>query len=461
MPPRKRARAAASTATIACNRSVILLKQSNAIGTIYEAGELCDGEVKLGQRTYPVSRMVLASASPFFKAAFSGTMREGVQQAVTLDATLSATAVEALLRFAHAPGPIAVPEDEVEDLIAAADLLNIVDAVPLIASQLVTSVTRENCLVRLGLAGRYDLDALAKVALETIDKHFADVAASDAFRQLPVEALTHLLKVDDMETTEETAIYEALLAWVAHDASRAAHFDSLFELVRLPHLGTAYLVSNVMHAPPVLASARAEQLVREAMLWITVPEQRDALASPRTVARRRYTDVRFVDCGEGVVLENDGKIVIRKGYAYWRGARADSLSLVQRSVWKLRLSPGARTEYLGEPLGFFLGVVKDGTMVPDDSVCPTRRGMVGAKITLAQTGDEFTISADPGRKTLTIEAELANGRTSVAFDDGQMAAREQHWPVEAGESWQPFVLMNLGGQHAQEANESRIEVVDP
>ena len=191
-----------------------MLKQSAAIGAIYEAGELCDGEVKLGQQTYNVSRMVLASASPFFKAAFSGTMREGVQQAVTLDSSLSATAVEALLKFAHAPGPITVPEDQVEDLLAAADLLNIVDAVPLIASQLGTSVTRENCLVRLGLAGRYDLDALAKAALKTIDTHFAEVAASDAFRQLPAEELTRLLKVDDdlissTMKTKETAIYEA------------------------------------------------------------------------------------------------------------------------------------------------------------------------------------------------------------------------------------------------------------
>ena len=39
MPPRKRARAAASSATIACDRSAIVLKQSAAIGAIYEAGE--------------------------------------------------------------------------------------------------------------------------------------------------------------------------------------------------------------------------------------------------------------------------------------------------------------------------------------------------------------------------------------------------------------------------------------
>ena len=83
-----------------------------------------------------------------------------------------------------------------EDLLAAADILSIVDVLPLIANQLGTSITRENCLVRLGLAGRYDLDVLATAALKTIDKHFADVAASDAFRQLPAEEMTRLLKAD-------------------------------------------------------------------------------------------------------------------------------------------------------------------------------------------------------------------------------------------------------------------------
>ena len=41
---------------------------------MYEAGELCDGTVKLGERGYPVSRMAMAAASPFFKAAFTGAV---------------------------------------------------------------------------------------------------------------------------------------------------------------------------------------------------------------------------------------------------------------------------------------------------------------------------------------------------------------------------------------------------
>jgi hypothetical protein len=314
--------------------------------------------------------------------------------------------------------------------------------------------------VRLGLAGRYDLDALAEAALQTIDAHFAEVAASDAFRQLPVEAVTRLLKGDGMDT-EEAALYEAVLAWVAHDASRAADFDSLLELVRLPDLGMAYLVSNVMHAAPILASARAQQLVREAVLWLTVPEQRDALASPRTVSRRQHIDVRFDTVARGVKLENGGKIVVRTSHPYYRGAQA-AKSLERRSVWKLRVSPGARADYWRAELspGFFLGIVKGGVVVDSSSTaCPTDPGMVGANITLAQTGDEFTLLADPGRKTLRIQAELVDGRSSIGFNGEQASALEIEWEGEAGEIWHPFVLMNLGGPTP--LNQSRIEVVDP
>merc|ERR1740121_46448 len=71
------------------------------IASLYEDASLCDGEVKLADgRILPVSRMVLAASSPFFKAAFSGHMREGASRSVTIP-ELSSACVEALLRYAH------------------------------------------------------------------------------------------------------------------------------------------------------------------------------------------------------------------------------------------------------------------------------------------------------------------------------------------------------------------------
>ena len=75
MPPRaaKRARlaspAAATTVEVTCPAPADLsASRSDAVRRLYEAGELCDGEVVHGDRTYKVSRMMLGAASQFFRA---------------------------------------------------------------------------------------------------------------------------------------------------------------------------------------------------------------------------------------------------------------------------------------------------------------------------------------------------------------------------------------------------------
>ena len=48
----------------------------------FESSELCDGTVVIGDRTFPVSRMMLAAASPFFAGALSSSFREGATKAI-------------------------------------------------------------------------------------------------------------------------------------------------------------------------------------------------------------------------------------------------------------------------------------------------------------------------------------------------------------------------------------------
>ena len=100
MPPRKRAREApASSATEAKLRKVTVelvfgpphattSGRSSALRHMFQMGELCDGSVQLGSRTWKVSRITLAAASSFFRAAFTGGMREGTQGTVSLDPSL-------------------------------------------------------------------------------------------------------------------------------------------------------------------------------------------------------------------------------------------------------------------------------------------------------------------------------------------------------------------------------------
>jgi hypothetical protein len=100
MPPRKRARSSAgssSSAEVSCTvDGTDTTARAERAGELYEAGQLCDGKLVLNGRTFPVSRILLAAASPFFRSAFTGGMREG-EGTVQLDPSLQPEGVEALL----------------------------------------------------------------------------------------------------------------------------------------------------------------------------------------------------------------------------------------------------------------------------------------------------------------------------------------------------------------------------
>ena len=445
MPPRKRARAggdastsaAPNTCDIDCADDAVLTSRAHTAGALYEAGELCDGALTLQGRTYAVSRMMLASASPFFKSAFTSTMRES-SGTVALDPSLEPSCVEALLQLAHNPAQtIPVREVDLESLMSAADQLQINDMIPKIAKQLASTVSVSNCLVRLSLGARHSVPELVKSAIQMIDKHFADVGASPAFLTLPWDAIQALLQDDDLETPER-ALFDAAQAWVQHDAGRASSFDAVLELLRLPELGHVHLISHVMHAPSVVASTRAQELVREALLFLTDPSQRGALLSPRTQPRNaaaKPLDLKFVAIPgvTDLAVDSDGRKVIRYSSYHWKGAKGDQ-NLDRAHKWTLRvIDTHARTS-------FFLGVARADVSVDDASNVRKTDGKVGFELRNVQVGDEFTIEANRSSKRVSISAVLVAGRTELP---GLLSLpSELQWDHVSGSDWRPIVQMN-------------------
>jgi hypothetical protein len=185
---------------------------------LYEAGSLCDGEVRHGGATFAVSRMNLAAASRFFRVAFTGGMRETSCASVDLDLSIPEACVQALLHFAHS-GELRVPDGMEEELVSAADQLEFLSVLPILTPRLVETVSAENCLNRLTLATRRSLSVLTAHAIRAADEHFEALAASHAFDQLPEEALAAFLQAEEL-TTQEAKLYEMLMAWHAHDTTR-------------------------------------------------------------------------------------------------------------------------------------------------------------------------------------------------------------------------------------------------
>lgn len=445
MPPRKRARAggdastsaASQTCDIDCADGALLTSRAHTAGALYEAGELCDGALTLQGRTYAVSRMMLASASPFFKSAFTSTMRES-SGTVALDPSLGPSCVEALLQLAHNPAQtISVPEVDLESLMATADQLQLNDMIPKIAKQLSSTVSVSNCLVRLSLGARHSVPELVKSAIRIIDENFAEVGASHAFLTLPWDAIQALLQDDDLETPER-ALFNGAQAWVQHDAGRASTFGAVLELIRLPELGHVHLISHVMHAPFVVASTRAQELVREALLFLTDPSQRHALSSPRTEPRAaKWLDLKFF-ASPGVtqvVVTSDGKTVSRTNHPFWKGAKGDQ-NLDRSGKWTLRVVGTHDTR----SSGFFLGVARADVSADDQDTKRKTDCKVGVELHSVQVGDEITITANRFSKRVLISAVLVAGRTELP---GLLSLQsELPWDHVSGSDWRPIVQMN-------------------
>lgn len=179
MPPRKRARGDSSAEAATQHPFAVAAPEARTakLLSFVDAGDLCDGEVVCRNQRFPVSRLMLAATSDFFRAAFLGSMREGATGEVTLDDDLDPTCVKALLDYAHGAETISVSVAVLEALLMAADQLGFSELLPLVGNELCTTITASNCLNRLVLAGRHSLVELRDAALRVLSHNFGEVAS--------------------------------------------------------------------------------------------------------------------------------------------------------------------------------------------------------------------------------------------------------------------------------------------
>ena len=157
--PGKRARASSAGIETAKSRRDISREGGSfpiaAIAELLSDSSLCDGEVvttsACGQHrcAFPVSRMLLAASSSFFKAAFTFSMREGEARRVVLTEDITEDSVSALLDYAHTGQmSVSTQTDELLQLPGAANFLGFDDELMgKVWAKILESITLQNCIV--------------------------------------------------------------------------------------------------------------------------------------------------------------------------------------------------------------------------------------------------------------------------------------------------------------------------
>lgn len=140
--------------------------------------------------------------------------------------------MELIIEFAYT-GSVSVTEDNVQELMLAADMLNVTDIVQTCSDFLSEQLCPENCIGIWQFTNICFSPELQRKAYSYITDHFEEVVSHEEFLQLSAQELTDILDRDDLNVRKESTLFEAILKWIAHmPEEREAHIAVLMSKVQ-------------------------------------------------------------------------------------------------------------------------------------------------------------------------------------------------------------------------------------
>ena len=196
----------------------------------------------------PAHRLVLASASPYFRTMFNVDMRESCEKRIFLGDVDSAS-VKALVDFAYT-GKIDVISDNDVALFCAAHRLLFEDVVDYCCEGLVRHMNKRTCLRWLKFADQYNCQKLLSVARRHAAFHIVDLAQTDEFRRLSLEHVSRPLTSDDLAVARQEEVWDIVLQWIQHDKeNRKSNIEELAKSVRFSLIPEQFVQESVLSHP--------------------------------------------------------------------------------------------------------------------------------------------------------------------------------------------------------------------
>ena len=185
-------------------------------------GQFIDVCLKVHEDIFPAHRIVLAANSDYFHAMFTSGMKESNQAVVELkDESISPYAFKIVMDSIYT-GDLTVNEENVFELIAAADHLQVTSVV----QQCCDFLKREFIQLRLDLhnycllstvADRHGLKDLQEAAEQKMASTFKDICESEEFlTHVGADQLFSLLRRDDLNAPSETFVFKSVMQWIKH-----------------------------------------------------------------------------------------------------------------------------------------------------------------------------------------------------------------------------------------------------
>ncbi|XP_029345949.1 ring canal kelch homolog isoform X2 [Acyrthosiphon pisum] len=221
--------------------------------------ETDDGGVIFGHK------VVLASASPYFLAMFTNFSEKNQDQVAI--GQLKSSALQLLIDFVYS-GKISITEQNVQDLLAASNILQLQEVKNACCNFLQAQLCPTNVIGIIAIADFHDCTKLLTSSELYFKQHFSDVVEEEEFLSLSSEQIVKLISSDELTVPSEEKIFESVIRWVKHDLdSRKPILPQLMEYVRLPLTSKNYILKNVVDDPLLNNCFKCKDYVFEALRY--------------------------------------------------------------------------------------------------------------------------------------------------------------------------------------------------
>ncbi|XP_066125435.1 actin-binding protein IPP isoform X2 [Saccopteryx bilineata] len=204
----------------------------------------CDVQLQVGKETFKVHRLVLAASSPYFAALFTAGMKESSKDVVQI-LGIEAEIFRILLDFIYT-GIVNIAVNNVQELIVAADMLQLTEVVNLCCEFLKGQIDPLNCIGIFQFSEQIACHDLLEFTENYIHVHFLEVQSGEEFLALTKDQLIKILRSEELSIEDEYQVFLAAMQWLLKDlGKRKKYVVEVLDPVRFPLLPPQRLLKYI------------------------------------------------------------------------------------------------------------------------------------------------------------------------------------------------------------------------